>query len=185
MILTRGLVVPFLLLSLASALGCSKSTSPAPSPSPTPTPAPTPTPTPTPTPAPTPAPTPTPAPAPGPTTLPEFSGDWTGSVEVPGLSSLPIAAKFFQEGDCVDGTWLGTRSGVRWVGAISGFATTRGTFSGLMSIEFQASGKLCSSVGNLVGDATSSSATLNWTLTNSTDCATGVAPVTATLILRR
>jgi hypothetical protein len=95
-----------------------------------------------------------------------------------------VSAKFFQEGDCVDGTWVGTINSTRWVGALSGFATP-GRFGGLMSVEFQVNGKLCTSVGNLTGDATNFNATLNWTSTSTTDCPAGAAPATGTLIVKR
>ena len=98
---------------------------------------------------------------------------------------MPIAAKFFQEADCVDGTWHTTWSGTRWVGGISGLAG-RGSFAGSMSIEFQVNGKLCSTLGSLTGAASNSSATLTWASTTSTDtCPIGSVPNVMTVKLQR
>ena len=107
--------------------------------------------------------------------MPNVAGNWSGTLESSSFPTKTIAARFFQEVDCVDGTWNTTSSEPRWVGGISAFAVP-GALDGNMSFEFTVSGKLCSGVGILKGTATDNLASLTWTLTgyNTENCTSGV-----------
>ena len=167
-----ALLTPTLLLGAFLTLNCGASSPP---PSPSPIPAPVPPPTPTPTPPTPPPPTPTPTPPPSSPSLPFVGGNWSGTLESSSFSTKAISARFIQLADCVDGSWNTVSSQSRWVGAISAFARP-GSLNGNMSFEFQVSGRLCSGVGTLIGDATNDTATLTWTIAdyNTDTCTSGV-----------
>ena len=117
-----------------------------------------------------------------------MDGDWSGTLESSSFATKTISAKFFQEADCVDGSWNTVPPEVRWVGAISAFAGPGSIHSGFMSFEIPGSGsKLCTGVGTLAGDATSDTATLTWTITSYTTdtCTSTSVPNLATVKLKR
>jgi hypothetical protein len=115
-----------------------------------------------------------------------MAGDWSGTLESSTFPSKSVAAKFFQEADCVDATWHSVSSGARWVGAISAFAKP-GQLSGDMSFEFPVGGRLCSGTGTIAGNASDNSGTLTWTLTSysTNTCAAGDVPNQMILRLQR
>lgn len=146
-----AVLAPTLLLGACLAVSCGGD-APSPVPSPSPIPAPVPPPMPTPTP-------------PGSGQLPDMEGEWSGTLESSSFSTRTIAAMFFQEADEVEGTWYTVDPGPRWIGAIGAFAGP-GSLKGDMYVEFPVSGRPCSGVGTLTGEATSNTATLRWAVTS-------------------
>ena len=119
--------------------------------------------------------------------LPSLNGDWAGTLESSGMPARPIALRLIQQADCVDGGWhtVPLSDSSRWVGAVSAFAKPA-ALDGFMSFEFQVGARLCTGLGTLVGDATDTTATLKWTITEyDTETCTRGVPHEMTVRLQR